>query len=337
MSAISLPPLPPLRSSVITGTGAYLPSRILTNAELEKLVDTTDEWIVSRTGIRERRLAAENETTSEMAAAAARQALLQAQVSPDQVDLIIVATCTPDTIFPSTACHLQHQIKAPRAAAFDLQAACSGFLYGLVTAHQFIAAGLYRTVLIVGAEKLSSIVNWTDRNTCVLFGDGAGAVLLQASTTKRGLIAVDLGADGDQAEILSMPAGGCRLPTTPETLAKHLGCIQMMGKEVYRHAVNRMNESVEKCLTTSGLTAQDIACLIPHQANFRIIESVAARLKMPLDQVFMNLDRYGNMSAACIPVALHEALAQGRLKSGDLALLTAFGGGLTWASAIIEV
>lgn len=327
----------PKHKAIISGTGAYLPSRILSNADLEVMVDTTDEWIMSRTGIKERRLAAEDEFSSDMGAKAALEALRAAKLKASDIGLIIVATCTPDTIFPSTACHIQEKIGAKHAAAFDLQAACSGFLYGLITAGQFINSGLYQHVLIIGTEKLSSIVNWQDRNTCVLFGDGAGAVILSSSERGRGLLAADLGSDGGQTEILSLPAGGCRLPATAETLEKNLHCIQMHGKEVYRHAVNHMNESVEKTLARAGVEATAVRCLIPHQANYRIIESVAARLKLPMSSVYINLQRYGNMSAACIPVALHEALQEGRVQSGDLVLMVAFGGGLTWASALIEL
>ncbi len=325
------------RKAYIAGTGAYLPSRILTNAELERLVDTSDEWITSRTGIKERRIAEEDEFSSDMGSHAAMEALREAKLKPSDIDLIIVATCTPDTIFPSTACHIQQKIEAKNAVAFDIQAACSGFLFGLITANQYIASGLSKHALVIGTEKLSSIVNWTDRNTCVLFGDGAGAVVLGASETHRGLVAADLGSDGEQTEILSLPAGGCRLPATVITLEKNLHSIQMQGKEVYRHAVNRMNSSVSKCLEKSGIDSSQITCLIPHQANYRIIESVASRLKLPMSSVYMNLHRYGNMSAACIPVALHEALQEGRVQQGDLIMMVAFGGGLTWASTIIEL
>lgn len=324
------------RSSSILATGAYLPSRVLTNADLEKMVDTSDEWILSRTGIRERRIAAEGECTSDMGARAAEQAIEQAGIDPKTIDLIIVATCTPDTLFPSTACHIQGKIGATNAAAFDLQAACSGFLYALVTADQFISAGVYKTILVVGAEKLSSIVNWQDRNTCVLFGDGAGAVILQHREGGRGLLSFDLGADGAQTEILSVPAGGCRVPLTPEVLAAGGQFLQMSGKEVYRYAVSAMNRSAEDCLEKAGLKPAALRWIIPHQANIRILESVSQRLGVSMEHFFINLDRYGNTSAACLPICLHELSMAGSLERGDLLLMVVFGGGLTWAGAILE-
>jgi 3-oxoacyl-[acyl-carrier-protein] synthase-3 len=326
----------PRRNASILSTGAYLPERILTNAELEKLVDTTDEWITTRTGIKERRIAAADEFTSDMGAKAALEAMKQGGIAPSEIDLIIVATCTPDTIFPSTACHIQNLIGATRAAAFDIQAACSGFLYGLVVAEQFIASHVYETVLVIGAEKLSSIVNWKDRNTCVLFGDGAGAVIVRNRPQGHGILSSDMGSDGSQTDILSLPAGGCRLPVTNTVLAQDLNFLQMSGKEVYKYAVNAMLESAERSLADAGLQSTDISLIIPHQANIRIIESVAQRLKTNLDHCYINLHRYGNMSAACIPVALHEAAKEGRLKQGDRILMVAFGGGLTWASAVLE-
>ena len=322
--------------SSIISTGAYLPKRILTNEHLAKLVDTSNEWILSRTGIRERRIADKNEFTSDMGARAAEQAIQSAGIDPKTIDLIIVATCTPDTIFPSTACYIQHKIGATRAAAFDIQAACSGFLYALVTADQFISGGVYRTILVIGAEKLSSIVNWKDRNTCVLFGDGAGAVILQHRPGARGLLAFDLGADGAQTGILSIPAGGCRLPITPEILDQRLQCVQMSGKEVFKCAVTAMNRSAEACLEKAGLKPSHLRWIIPHQANFRIIDAVAQRLNVSLEHLIINLDRYGNTSAACMPICLHETAMAGKLDRGDLILMVAFGGGLTWASVILE-
>jgi 3-oxoacyl-[acyl-carrier-protein] synthase-3 len=324
------------RSASIAATGAYLPSRVLTNAELEKMVETSNEWILSRTGIKERRIAAADEFTSDMGARAAEEALRQGGIDPKSIDLIIVATCTPDTTFPSTACHIQSKIGATRAAAFDLQAACSGFLYALVTAEQFIAAGVYETVLVVGAEKLSSIVNWQDRNTCVLFGDGAGAVILRHRPGGRGLVSFDLGADGTQTEILSVPAGGCRLPITADVLSGGAQYLQMSGKEVYRYAVSAMNRSAEDCLERAGIKPKDLRWIIPHQANVRIIEAVAQRLGVAMEHFFVNLDRYGNTSAACLPICLHELNTAGNLKQGDLLLMVAFGGGLTWAGAVLE-
>jgi 3-oxoacyl-[acyl-carrier-protein] synthase-3 len=324
------------RSSSIISTGAYLPSRVLTNQDLEHMVETTDEWIISRTGIRERRIAAADEFTSDMGAKAAQQALELGGINPQDIDLIVVATCTGDTVFPSTACYIQNKIGATRAAAFDLQAACSGFLYALVTADQFITAGVYKTVLVIGAEKLSSIVNWKDRNTCVLFGDGAGAVVLQHREGSRGLLAFDLGADGAQTSILSIPAGGCRLPITPEVLDQRLQFLQMSGKEVFKYAVNAMNRSAEECLEKAGVKPEQIRWFIPHQANFRIVDAVAQRMNVGMEHFVMNLDRYGNTSAACMPIALHEQNMAGKLDRGDLVLMVSFGGGLTWASTVLE-
>lgn len=324
------------RSASIISTGAYVPSRILTNADLEKMVETSDEWIMSRTGIRERRIAADDEFTSDMGAKAAEQALQLGGIDPKSVDLIIVATCTPDTVFPSTACYIQHKIGATRAAAFDIQAACSGFLYALVTAEQFIASGVYETILVIGAEKLSSIVNWKDRNTCVLFGDGAGAVVLQHRPGSRGLLAYDLGSDGSQTEILSVPASGCRIPMTPEVLDQRLQCLQMSGKEVFKQAVTAMNRSAEECLEKAGCKPTQIRWFIPHQANQRIVDAVAQRMNVGLEHFVINLDRYGNTSAACMPIALHESNMTGKLDRGDLILMVSFGGGLTWASTVLE-
>ena len=323
-------------SASIVSTGMYVPSRVMTNAELEKMVDTTDEWIMSRTGIRERRIAADDEFTSDMGAKAAQQALELGGVDAQEIDLIIVATCTSDTVFPSTACYIQSKIGAMRAAAFDVQAACSGFLYALVTADQFIAAGVYKTVMVVGAEKLSSIVNWQDRNTCVLFGDGAGAVILRHREGGRGLLAYDLGADGSQTNILSVPASGCRMPITVEVLDQRLNYLQMSGKEVFKCAVNAMNRSTEICLEKAGVKPEQIRWFVPHQANFRILDAVAQRMNVGMEHFVMNLDRYGNTSAACMPIALHETVTAGKLDRGDLVLMVSFGGGLTWASVILE-
>jgi 3-oxoacyl-[acyl-carrier-protein] synthase-3 len=324
------------RSASIVSTGMYVPSRVLTNADLEHMVDTTDEWILSRTGIRERRIAADDEFTSDMGARAAQQALELGGIDPQEIDLIIVATCTGDTVFPSTACYIQSKIGATRAAAFDVQAACSGFLYALVTADQFIASGIYQTILVIGAEKLSSIVNWQDRNTCVLFGDGAGAVILQHRPGARGLLAFDLGADGSHWSILSVPASGCRIPLTPDVLDQRLHTLQMAGKEVFKQAVTAMNRSAEECLQKAGVKPAQIRWFIPHQANFRIVDAVAQRMNVGMEHFVMNLDRYGNTSSACMPIALHETAMAGKLDRGDLVLMVSFGGGLTWASTVLE-
>ncbi len=323
----------PRRSASVVSTGAYLPSRVVSNDDLAHIVETSDEWIRSRTGIRERRIAAQDEMTSDMGAKAAQQALELGGIDPESIDLIIVATCTPDTIFPSTACHIQRKIGATRAAAFDLLAACSGFLYAMITADQFIASGVYRTILVVGAEKLSSIVNWRDRNTCVLFGDGAGAVILQHREGGRGLLAFNLGADGSQPGILNlMTREGASFDG--ESITGPF--IEMAGKEVYRQAVSAMNRSAEECLEKAGCKPEQVRWFIPHQANFRIVEAVAQRMNVALDRFVINLDRYGNMSSACVPVALHETLMSGQLDRGDLILLVTFGGGVTWGSLVLE-
>ncbi len=320
----------------ILATGKYLPDHVLTNAELEKRVDTTDEWIVTRTGIRERRIAREDETTSDMGAHAARKAMEKAGVTADEIDMIIVATVTPDAIFPSTACYLQHKLGAQRAAAFDIQAACSGFLYGLVMASQMLRNNAFRTILVVGAEKLSTIVDWNDRATCVLFGDGAGAAVVRAREDGRdGILAHDLGANGNLHDILYLMNGNYTGPDGKEP-RKGPHCMKMSGPEVFKQAVTEMAKSAVKVMTEAGLTNQDIACAIPHQANIRIIDALSQRLKIPEGKTFINVQRYGNISAACIPVALCEAQSHYNLKRGDKILLVAFGGGLTWAAAVIE-
>ncbi len=320
---------------IITGTGKYLPEKILTNADIEKLVDTTDEWIMTRTGIRERRISSESETSAFMGAGAAREALDEAGIPGEEIDLIITATVTPDAIFPSTACHIQRLIGARKAAAFDVQAACSGFLYGLVIAEQFLQSGLYRNIMVVGTEKLTSIVNWKDRSTCVLFGDGAGAALVQPSSGKSKLLAADLGADGRHHDILYLLNGQTGGPNGEKPGEGPYHMI-MAGPETFKQAVTAMTLSCQKVLDACGLTADDIRCAIPHQANIRIINALGDRLKIPQEKRFINVDRYGNVSAACIPIALCEAKEHYQLQPGDKVLLVAFGGGLTWASAILE-
>jgi len=324
------------RSVHIVGTGSYLPQRVLTNADLEKLVDTTDEWIISRTGIRERRIAAEQECTSDMGAIAARRAMEQAGVRGEEIDLIICATLTPDMPFPATACLIQQKVGAKRAAAFDMEAACSGFLYGLEIGQQFITSGTYNTVLIIGAEKLSTIVDWEDRNTCVLFGDGAGAAVLRSRGEDHGILTTCMGADGSQADILLMPGGGARFPATKESVNGKMHYLKMAGKEVFKNAVVAMQTAAEEALRKCNLTINDIKCIIPHQANLRILEAIADRLGAPMEKVYINLDRYGNMSAASVAVALDEAAREGRFQRGDLILLVVFGSGLTWASCVIQ-
>lgn len=321
--------------SVIKGVGHAVPPRILTNAELERMVETDDEWIVQRTGIKERRITDAETATSDLALAAARMALDNAGVAPEDLDLIMVATVTPDHAFPATACLIQRELEAWGAAAFDLEAACTGFLYGLSIADQFIRTGTYRNILVIGAETLSKITDYTDRNTCILFGDGAGAAVLQAGD-EPGLMAVEIGADGRGGELLVLPAGGSRHPASSETVAGRQHFIQMAGREVFKFAVRIMEESSQRVLSKAGLTAGDIDLLVPHQANLRIIDSACKRLAVPLEKVFVNLDRYGNMSAASIPVALSEAASQGQIRTGDHILVVGFGGGLTWGAAVIK-
>ncbi|HEY5892643.1 MAG TPA: beta-ketoacyl-ACP synthase III [Chthoniobacterales bacterium] len=331
-----MPTQSPLRSVSITGTGSYVPERILTNADLEKMVETSNEWILTRTGIRERRIAAENQNTSDLSVEAAKKAMEQAGVTALDLDLIIVATVTPDTFFPATACWVQKKLGAKNAAAFDLSAACSGFLYAVETARQFIGSGAYETVLVIGADKLSSCIDWTDRNTCVLFGDGAGAAILQHRPGSRGILTTKMGSDGNFSDILIMPGGGSACPVTPENFDKKLNTIKMLGKETYKQAVIAMTGAAMDVLGICGLTPAEIKCVIPHQANVRIIEAIADRLKLPMNQFFVNLDLYGNTSAAAVAIALDEANRTGRFQRGDNLLLVVFGGGLTWASAVIE-
>ena len=308
----------------------------MSNADLEKLVDTNDEWIVSRTGIRERRIAADDEYTSDMGAKAAKLALERADVDPTEVDLIILATITPDMPFPATACLVQQELGAAKAAAFDLEAACSGFLYALEIAQAFIIAGVHQNILIIGAEKLSSIIDWEDRNTCVLFGDGAGAAVLQRRDGARGVLATRLGSDGTKANILAMPGGGCRQPATVDSVNERIHFLKMEGKEVYKNAVTAMTAAAKEVLERSGLGIEDIKCIIPHQANMRIISAIGDRLGATEEQVFVNLQKYGNTSAASVAVALDEALQQGVVQRGDKILIIAFGAGLTWGATVLE-
>jgi len=330
--------LPPQtkRTVSIIGTGSYLPERVLTNAELEKSVETTDEWITTRTGIRERRIAAEGESTSDLAAKAAQAAMENAGITADEIDLIIVATITPDMFFPSTACFVQTKIGARQAACFDVSAACAGFLYALEIAQQFITSHTYDTILVIGAEKLSSIVDWTDRNTCVLFGDGAGAAILRHRGGGHGVVSTYMASDGGLADILYIPGGGSRTPVTKDNADQRLNCIKMNGKETYKHAVISMLDAATRALADSNLKPSDLACIIPHQANLRIIEAIAGRMHVPMERFMINLDRYGNTSAAAVAIALDEANRNGRMKVGDYVLLVVFGGGLTWASSVIQ-
>ena len=320
----------------ITGTGSCLPEKKLTNFDLEKMVDTTDEWIRTRTGISERRIADNKTATSDLATEAAKIAIDDAGLLLEDIDLIIVATATPDMAFPSTACIVQKNIGAKNAVAFDIEAACSGFLYALAIGEQFIKTGVYRNALIIGAETLSKITNWKDRRTCVLFGDGAGAAVLQQVEGGLGILSSSLGSDGFKGDYLTQPAGGSRMPTSIKTILNDLHYIHMDGREVFKFAVRTMSKSALEIIKDVGYNIEDVDYMIPHQANIRIIESVAKKINLTMDKVYVNLNDYGNMSVASIPVALDEAVKKGSVKAGDIIILVAFGGGLTWGSSVIK-
>ena len=322
--------------AAITGWGMAVPRRVVTNAELAERIDTSDEWIRTRTGISQRHVADPDEFTSVLATKAGREALERAGVAPESVDTVIVATCTPDRTFPATACTVQANLGIPRAGAFDIAAACSGFVYGLSVATALVKSGMSRSVLLIAADIFTHFIDWNDRNTCVLFGDGAGAVLLQATDQPRGLLASNIGSWGEGETLMAVDAGGTRQPASAELLAAGRQYVYMNGREIFRHAVRGMAESSERAVADAGLTLDDVALVVPHQANVRIIEAVARRLGVPMERFFVNLDRYGNTSAASVPIALYEAAQQGRVKAGDLVLLTAFGGGLTWGSALLR-
>lgn len=323
------------KRSGIIGLGRYLPARVLTNKELEKMVDTTDEWIITRTGIRERRIARPDEATSDMAVEAAKAALKDASLTPADIDLIIVATITPDMFFPATACLVQDKLGCRTIPAFDVSVACSGFIYGIAIADQFIRSGTYKHALVIAAEKLSSITDWSDRSTCVLFGDGAGAAVL-GPVEHGGILSVSLGANGKQGDLIKLPAGGSRIPTTPKSIEDRLHFIKMNGAELFKHAVKIMADAALGATQQLGLTADDIKLVIPHQANIRILNAVAKRMGLTEDKIYLNIEKYGNMSAASSAVALVEAVKEGRIKKGDKILLDAFGGGLTWGAIVIE-
>ncbi len=316
--------------------GTLLPEAVLSNAELEKLVDTSDEWITSRTGIKERRIAPLGVGASHYALGAAREALTRAEVRPEEVDLIIVATVTPDCPMPATACLVQARLGAGRAAAFDLNAACSGFIYALSIGSQFIKGGVYNNILVIGVDILSRLLDWQDRSTCVLFGDGAGAVLLQPAPEGAGVLAAYLGSDGNNAGCLKVEAGGSLLPASRETLAKGQHYLKMEGNEIFKNAVKEMEKSMLTALAQCSLAPEDISYLVPHQANYRIIAAIRKRLGLTEKQVVVNINRYGNMSAASIPVAMEEAAREGRFKKGDIIGLSAFGAGLTWGAAVLR-
>lgn len=324
-----------LRTVSIIGTGVYLPEKTVTNRDLEKIVDTTDEWIYTRTGMHERRIARADQATSDLAAEAAKAALADAGISAEEVDLLIVATLSPDMFFPSTACFVQAKIGAKNAYCYDLGAACSGSLYALETAKNQIACGAVNTALIIGAEKMSTFIDWKDRNTCVLFGDGAGAMVLRATGAKHGVMKGVFGSDGTLAHQLWTPGGGSRNPMTHEMLDQNLQYLKMEGREVYKHAVTQMTQSVLDALEKNGLSADDIKLFVPHQANARIINAIGSRLGVE-DRMFLNVEKYANTSAAALPIAIDEAVKSGRIGKGELMLLVAFGGGFTWGANIVE-
>lgn len=320
----------------IAGVGSYLPDRILTNADLEKMVDTTNEWILARSGIRERRITSPEQATSDLAVAAGLRALADAGIDAEEVDLVIVATNTPDMFFPATACLVQDRIGAKKAGAFDLAAGCTGFIYAMAVGSQFIAANSCQTVLVIGAENLSKITNWEDRRTCVLFGDGAGAVVLKPVPEGSGILSFKLWADGSKGRILTMPAGGSRLPATSKTVEEKLHYIHMKGRDVFKFAVRITAKAAREVLSAAGLKSSDVDFFIPHQANVRIIEAAAKRLGLPPEKVLVNVDRYGNTSTASIPIALDEAVRNSRIKKGDHVLMVGFGAGLTYGAAVVK-
>ena len=325
--------------AAITGTGSYLPEEILTNFDLEKRVDTSDEWIRQRTGIVERRIADPDMATSDLCIRAARQAIKKAEIDPLDIEMVIVGTATPDAFFPSTACYVQQGIGAKNACAFDLSAACAGFVYGLDLADGLIKSGRYQTILVVGGEVFNKILDWEDRNTCVLFGDAAGAAIVQGTDEATGILASYIGSDGDYADtdLLGMPAGGTRLPASQETVDQRQHFLKMRGREVFKLGVRIMPEAAQRALDRAGVTIDEIDLFIPHQANMRIIEAVGERLGIAPEKVYVNVDKYGNTSAATTIVALDEAIGEGRVKPDDLVLLVTFGAGLTWGSTLIRL
>jgi 3-oxoacyl-[acyl-carrier-protein] synthase-3 len=320
----------------IVGWGKYVPTKILTNQDLEQMIDTSDEWIIARTGIRERHIAEEQEHTSTMCVAAARQALEKAGVAPTELDLILVATSSPDYLLPAVSSIVQDSLGADEVGAFTIGAGCTGFIYALITAHQFIATGARKNVLVIGAELISRFIDWTDRETCVLFGDGAGAVVLQRSDQPTGVLSFVMGSDGSGAEYLISRAGGTRFPISRKVLDERLQYLRMDGRKVFKFASRVMSQTTLDVISRSGLTMSDIALIIPHQANLRILQMAAHQLGVPEEKMFVNVDRYGNTSAASIPIALCEALEQGRIKEGDNIVLVGFGAGLTWAAAVVQ-
>ena len=322
----------------IVGTGTYLPEKVLTNADLEKTLDTSDEWIRTRTGIEERRIARKDESSSTLGAHAAKAALNNAGMTPDQLDMIIVCTSTPDVLYPSTACFVQKNIGASKAAAYDISAVCSGFVFGLSIAEQYIKSGRYENIMVIGAEVNSRIMDWTDRTTCILFGDGAGAVILKRVEKEEpiGILSSHIYSDGNHSDMLIVPGGIGREPVNREAVENKMYCLKMSGQSTFKMAVKRMSQVSRECLEFNGLTAEDVDIVIPHQANRRIIETVSEKLKMNVDNFFINIHKYGNTSAASIPIALHEAREAGRLQPGTLSLLTVLGAGITWGAVAIR-
>ncbi len=322
------------RKIKIIGQGVAIPEKVLTNADLEKMVDTTDDWIFSRTGIRERRIAREDQATSDLGVEAAGKALLSAGLEIGDIDLILAATNTPDTLFPSTACYIQRGLKAGTVPALDISAGCSGTLYGMIVAESLILSGTAKRILLVAPEMLSRVTNWADRSTCVLFGDAAGAFVLEESTDASGMLSHYWGADGNLADLLSLPAGGSRMPASEKTVAEKLHFLQMKGNDVFKHAVKRMGEAAVAALKLAGVAKEDIAWLIPHQANIRIIDATGERLKLPKEKVFVNIHKYGNCSVATIPLGLEELVREEKVRKGDIIVLDAFGAGFTWAAIV---
>ena len=320
----------------IVSTGSYLPEKVLTNFDLERMVETSDQWITERTGIKERRIANENQAASDLAHEASKIALDRASLKAEDIDLIITATVTGDMPFPSTACILQDKLGAKKAAAFDINAACSGFLYGLYVADSFIRSGMHKKILVVGTEVLSKITDWEDRTTCILFGDGAGAVIVEPTIEDRGILSMSVNSDGSMWDLLHLPAGGSKIPASRESVDNKLHFIKMRGNETFKFAVRALEDLVIRILEENKLDPSQLSLLIPHQANLRIIQATADRLGIPMEKVLINIDKYGNTSAASIPIALDEAVTSERVNDGDYILLEAFGGGLTWASALIK-
>ncbi|MFB3895449.1 MAG: beta-ketoacyl-ACP synthase III [bacterium] len=320
----------------IIATGSYVPEKILTNHDLEKMVETSDEWIVTRTGIKERRIAAPEQTTSDLGTIAAQRALDAAKMDATELEMIIVGTITGDVQFPATACYIQQKLGAKNAFAFDLSAACTGFIYALSIARRFIATGMVKNAMVIGVEALSRFTDWTDRNTCVIFGDGAGAAILKPVAENKGILTDYLGSDGNAADLINIPAGGAKIPISPEVVEQRQQFIKMKGNEVFKFAVLAMGKAIKHALADAQLHSDQVSLMIPHQANIRIIQASAERFKIPMEKVYVNIDKYGNTSAASIPIALDEIIRAGKVKENDIHVLVAFGGGLTWGSCVIR-